>query len=82
MYGFPRFSPLLLDDSIDVCLEEREDSLITMATLRLLTHMVKSPAIVTLLCRQGGMFCGVVLHDIQIRTYRPIPSLICYIAVY
>ncbi len=55
-----RFCPLLLEDSLDWCLE-REDCNLTLSILSLLTHVSRSPKLVGLLCRQEGVYVRVCM---------------------
>ena len=48
-----RFSPLLEEETVGICLD-KEDPQVTLAVLILLTHIVKSPTIVGLLCSHQG----------------------------
>ena len=49
-----RFSPLLEEETVGICLD-KEDPQVTLAVLTLLTHIVKSPTIVGLLCSHQGL---------------------------
>ena len=54
-----RFSPLLEEETIGICLD-KEDPQVTLAVLNLLTHIVKSPSITSLLCsHQGEISLGI-----------------------
>ena len=44
-----RFSPLLHDDKLGLCLD-RDDPQLTLSVLNLLSQLVRSPAIAELLC--------------------------------
>lgn len=60
-----RFSPLLEEETIGICLD-KEDPQVTLAVLNLLTHIVKSPSITSLLCsHQGEISLGIDAYSIS-----------------
>ena len=58
LYGMVlfRFSSLLSEDSIGICLD-KEDPELTLAVLSLLSHMTRSPALAAMLCTYKEPSC-------------------------